>query len=99
MLYAALYTISDFRYLNVGKLLEKLNEDPMIASPDGNMLSRNMPFFQRHLELHSLGRVEPKKGIENVFAYAKTFKPVNSTQFIANASGDPLSSSRSHSMM
>ena len=33
-----------------------------------------MPFIQRHLELHSLGRVEAKKAIETLLAYVKTFK-------------------------
>jgi Putative abortive phage resistance protein AbiGi, antitoxin len=73
MLYAAIYTLSDFCWLNVAKVLEKINEDPMISSLEGNMLARCMPFLQHHLELHSLGRIEAKKGIENLLAYVKTF--------------------------
>lgn len=75
MLYAGLYTLSDFCYLNVGKVLEMINEDSTISALDGNMLARTMPFLQHHLELHSLGRVDAKKGIENLLAYVKTFKP------------------------
>ena len=39
MLYGALYTLSDFCYLNVSKVLEKINEDPTISLIEGNMLA------------------------------------------------------------
>ena len=73
-LYAAVYTLSDFCHLNLSKVFEVISQDPTLSAIDGNGLETNMPFLQRHLELHSLGRLEAKKGIENLLSFVKSFK-------------------------
>jgi Putative abortive phage resistance protein AbiGi, antitoxin len=73
-LYAALFTLRDFCYLNVGKVLEMISEDPKLSLIADNKLAKQLPFLRQHLELHSLGRREALGAIDNLLAYVKTFK-------------------------